>query len=190
MKIELDCTWNNQKNRAKQSIYFTHRPKSIFQIPSEKILYIQNFLQEAPLQGPSSIKEMQAMAEKFPQSLYVQWSLYKLLQFFGYTKEAQELFSMIKKKFLGEVFPTCIEAEIALKEKRYEDFPRFFREIQVLKGAFPRRRSFFFEEVLLFHNLWGRYFFETGDALQADKHRKIIFTLMEVFQNLPGKIGV
>lgn len=183
MKLELECTWNNKKNKAKQRIHFDYQPKSIFGAPIEKVLLIQKLVNDARLGGPSVLKEIEALVEEFPKSLYLSYNNFKILQFFEYTDEANSLFSKMKKRFPGEVFIKCINAESLLINKEYEQFSELFNHIEVLKGAFPKRRDFYFEEALFFHHLWGRYFFERGDELQADKHKRLIQVIMNTLQN-------
>ncbi len=183
MKLELDCTWDNKKNRAKQRIQFDYLPKSIFGMPVDKITLIQKLAQRAHVEGPSILKDIEEISNQFPKSLYALLNYYKTLQFFEYLEEVDEVFIKMKKLFPEEIFTKCIASELLLNNKEYEKFPEIFNHIEVLKGAFPKRRDFFFEEALFFHNLWGRYLFETGNGFQAEKHKKLILLIVNTLQN-------
>lgn len=183
MKLELDCTWNDKKDRAKQRIRFDYYPKAIFKLPIEKITMIQELAQKAPTEGPSTLKAIEELTRKFPKSLYALLNYYKVLNFFEYLDEASGVFIKMKELFPEEVFIKCIDGEFLLNKKEYKKFTELFNNIEVLKGAFPKRSDFFFEEAIFFHNLWGRYFFETGDGFQAEKHKKLIILIMNTLQN-------
>lgn len=183
MKLELECTWNNKKNKAKQRIHFDYLPKSIFGLPVEKILLTQKLVHDAKTSGPAVLKEIHDLVEEHPKSLYLSFNYFKTLQFFEYLDEADALFAKMKKLFPGEVFIKCIIGESLLINKDYENFSEVFNQIEVLKGAFLKRKDFYFEEALFFHHLWGRYFFETGNELQADKHKRLILLIMNTLQN-------
>ena len=183
MKLHLNCTWNNEKNRAKQIIHFDYAPKAIFGMPVEKIPLLQKLIKNIAIEGVSVLKDIEKLAEQFPKSLYILLNYYKALQFFKYLDEAKQVLTKIENKFPDEVFTKCLLGESFLLNKKYEAFPVVFNHIEVLKGAFIKRREFFFEEALFFHNLWGRYFFETGNEIQANKHRNLILFIMNMLQN-------
>ncbi len=183
MKLELDCSWNDKKNRAKQSIHFDYRPKSIFMMPDDKISLIQKLSQTARAKEPSAIKNIEELVKQFPKSLYALVNYYKVLQFFEFLDESRQVFSNIEKRFPREVFTRCIIGKFLLSSKRYQEFSQIFNRIEVLKGAFPERRMFFFEEALFFHNLWGLYWFEIGDEIQSEKHKRLFLFIMNTLQN-------
>jgi hypothetical protein len=183
MKLELECTWNDKKNKAKQRIHFDFRPKSIFNLPEEKIVLIQKTAHNAHLEGPPVLKVLEKLTRQFPKSLYARLHYFKILHFFEYFEEAEDLFTTMKRQFPEDVFTKCLIGQSLLSNKEYEKFQKLFNHIEVLKGVFPKRRDFYFEEALFFHNLWGQFFFETGNGLQAGKHKKIILLILNTLQN-------
>lgn len=184
MQLEIDCSWNEKKCRAKQKIHFDYRPKTLFCLPQEKIELLQTLGQNAHLEGPRVLEELDALVKQYPKSLYAQLIYFQTLQFFEYQEEAHKLLSQMKNAFPGQVFVKCLLGEILFRSKREEEFPALFNHVEVLQGAFSRRRGFFFEEALFFHNLWGRYFFEKGDEIQAQKHTKFIFLIVNTLKNV------
>lgn len=81
MKLQLDCTWNDKKNRAKQTIHFDYCPKSIFGLPREKILLVQNFSQTAHLEGPAALKNIEELVRRFPKVFMCYLTIIKFYRF-------------------------------------------------------------------------------------------------------------
>ncbi|MCI5052803.1 MAG: hypothetical protein MRY21_06695 [Simkaniaceae bacterium] len=183
MKLELDCTWNENKNRAKQSIHFDYRPKSLFSMPDEQVFELQKLAHSLPQATPEVIGQIEALLKKYPKSLYAQVNYYQVLLFFELIEDAEEISKQLQKEHPDALFTKCILGGELLSKKQYDRFPQLFNHIEVLKGAFPKRRSFFYEEALNFHNLWGRYFLETGNGAQADKHKKLLVFIMNTLQS-------
>ena len=164
-------------------IYFDYQPKVLFKLPTEKIKLLYKLAKDAPIEGPSILKDLQNLAQKYPKSLYCSFIYYQTLCFFEYFDEADKILAKMKKNFLEQVFVKCIMAEALLEKKDYKKFSSLFKHIEVLKGAFSKRRDFYFEEALFFHNLWGRYFFENKDEFQAQKHKKMILLIMNTLNS-------
>ena len=156
MKMEVDCTWQQKKKKAKVVINFTYTPKNIFLMPQDKILSLQDLAMNSFQMGPPVLKQLQSFIKQYPKSPYAYFAYYKTLDFFEYEEEAEAVFQMMQKKFSNQLFTRCIASGYLIKENKHQDFHDGFEGIEVLKGAFPNRREFFFEEALLFHNLWAK----------------------------------
>jgi len=182
VKLEIECTWNEKQNKAKQVIHFDYLPKSIFSMPDDKIAFAQKLFQTAGIEGPSALEELKALKDQFPKSLYANFVYLRSLIFFQYLEEAEEYIEKLTKRFPHQPLLLCSIASDLLNDKSYKKFVSLFNNIEVLKGAFPKRRKFFFEEALFFHNLWGRYWFETGNELQSEKHKKMISLVLNTMQ--------
>ena len=184
MKLEVDCTWNQGKNKAKLIIKYDFLPKKIFSMPEAEIIELQRLAQTAKLEGPNIFKKLKIFTEKYPKSLYANAILYQTLAFFEYEDEAILLFENIKKSFPKEVFTRCIEASYLLKNKKIEEFLKYFKNTEVLKGVFPRRNLFYFEEALFFHNLWIQYYSEIKDEIQMEKHKRFNLLMLNMLQSI------
>lgn len=180
MKLEVECTWNHKKNKAKQIIHFDHQPKSLFLMPSEKVYLLQALGIEAASNGPPILKELENIRDQFPNSPYANFCYHRALEFFEYFEESTLLFDQMKKAFPDEVFIKCILAKNFLQNKDHDKFLELFNNIEVLKGVFPKRLSFFCEEALYFHKLWLNYFHMTGDGIQEEKHKKFIVIIFDL----------
>jgi hypothetical protein len=183
LKLEVECTWNEKRNKAKQTIRFDYAPKSIFCMPDEKVHYLRTLSQTAGESGPSVLKDLKSLKEQFPKSLYAGVIYYQTLEFFEYLEEAEEVLLELKKHFPQQVFLRCFLAKKLLKNSEHEAFTDFFQNIEVLKGVFPKRKLFFFEEALFFHNLWVYHFEKMGDGLQSEKHQRFILLIMNTLQS-------
>ena len=174
MELELDCTWNEGKNKEKQIIHFNYKPYSLFEMPDEEIAALQKSCRAPHLQGPSLLEELAEVTKKYPKSLYALLMYHQSLKFFEFTDDADECRVSIDKKFSKQVFVKCMAAEEYIKEKRYNEFTSLFGGIEVLKGAFPQRKHFYYEEAMCFHSMWGQYFYQTGNEEQSQKHAKLL----------------
>ncbi|MDN3507311.1 MAG: hypothetical protein P0S94_00140 [Simkaniaceae bacterium] len=183
MTISIDVSWNQGKSKGKLVIDYDYTPKKIFEMPPEKIFAMQKMAQDSAQEGPPIIAKYEAYRKAFPKSLYAMVMHFQVLEFFQMKKQAAEIFLEMKKKFPDEVFTRCIAAEYMLKHKKLDEFPKAFRGVPVLKGAFPKRRRFFFEEVLMFHNLWGQFQTMKGDDNETGKHAAMIQMVMETFES-------
>ncbi|PCI93541.1 hypothetical protein COB11_05155 [Candidatus Aerophobetes bacterium] len=183
MRLEVDCSWNEGKNKAKQTICFTHHPEDLFQMTEEKISEIQALSQSAPTEGPKALEKILKIKEKFPKSLYAAIIYYQTLNFFEYTEEADTLLKGLKKEYPKEILVKCSLANKLLKDKLLDKFFELFRGLEVLVAAFPKRKEFFFEEALFFHDLWIHYYTLSGDGIQCEKHKKFNFLLLNTFQS-------
>lgn len=184
MKLEIDCSWNEGKNSAKETICFDHQPEGLFKMPKEKILEIQALSQAAPTSGPKALEEIKRIKEIFTDSLYATMIYYQTLCFFEFIEEAEQLLKVLKKKHPKELLIRCAIASKFLKEKKTEDFYNFFRGLEVLVAAFPERKEFFFEEALFFHDLWIHYHMLTGNEIQAERHKKFNLLLINTFKSM------
>ncbi len=178
MKLEVDCSWNKAKEKAKQTIHFDYLPKSIFCMPEEKILALQDLHHTAHLEGPIILDKLQHFLSSHPDSLYALVIYYQILQFFGYVEDGKKLLNIMKKQFSGEVFVECMLAKELLEQGKVDQFFFFFGRTEVLQGVFPKRSGFFFEEALFFHHLWMRYFSIKGNLCQLQKHQQFINLMM------------
>ncbi|MCH9621661.1 MAG: hypothetical protein S4CHLAM20_10860 [Chlamydiia bacterium] len=184
MKLELDCSWNKNKNKAKVQIIFDYRPKSLFNLPISKIHRLKELAQNS---NASSLDEIKELIRQYPKSPYLLMHYYNALRSFKRPHEAADAFNKMVTLFPDQVFTKCMLGEIRLKQKEYKRLSSLFNDIEVLKGAFPKRRIFFFEEALCFHNLWGCYHFETGNKEQAEKHKKLFMFILNTAKNLSNK---
>ena len=184
MAISVDVSWNQGQSKGKLIIDFDYAPKKIFEMPPEQVFQMQQMAQGSGKDGPGVIEKYEAYRKAYPKSLYAMVLHFQVLEFFEMKKEAAELFKEMQQKFPGEVFTRCIAAEYMLKHKKLDDFPKAFRGVPVLKGAFPKRRRFFFEEVLMFHNLWGQFQTMKGDEKEAAKHAAMIQMVMQTFDSI------
>ena len=110
MQLKVECTWNNKKDKGTQIIRFDHKPQSFFALPTDKIDALQKRLLEVPQIGPPMIKELESLKENYPKSLYINFHLYRVYEFFEYTEEKDNLFNEMKKNFPNELVVKCIEA--------------------------------------------------------------------------------
>lgn len=189
MKLEVDCTWDNKQKKAKQSIHFDFRPKLIFSMPEQVASRLQELAHSIGVEGPTALEELKTSHEQYPKSVYAGYVYYRAFLFFELFEEADELFQQLRKRFNDQLLIKGILANQFLKDKNYKSAGAVFSDIEVLKGAFPRRKQFFFEEALVFHHFWGRYFFETGNELQSEKHQRFIFLITNTFQSFCATIG-
>ncbi|MCH9630456.1 MAG: hypothetical protein S4CHLAM37_04560 [Chlamydiia bacterium] len=183
MKLEVDCSWNEGKNKAKQTICFNHTPEDLFRMPEEKIAEIQALSQNAPTDGPKALEAIHKLKKEFPKSLYAAIIYFQTLNFFEYTEEADALLKNLKKKYPNELLVKCSIANKLLKDNKIDEFFKFFSGLEVLIAAFPKRKEFFFEEALFFHDLWIHYYTRTGDEIQGEKHKKFNFMMLNTFQS-------
>lgn len=184
MKLEVDCTWNEKRHRAKLVICFDYCPKSLFSMPNEIISRVQKLSQSAANSGPPVLEELKLLHQRYAKSPYLAFIYWQTLEFFQYDDEADQLLAQLARRFPEQPLTKCALANQLIKDKKYQAFASVFNHIEVLKGAFPKRRFFFFEEALCFHHLWGRYSFETGNEVQCEKHKKFLFLIMNTLKSL------
>ncbi len=182
MKLEVDCSWNNKKNRAKLIICYKYVPKNIFLMPEEIIRKSQDLSFNGKQMGPPALKELKEIKEKYPKSLYAAFSYYKLLDFFEYEDEAEQLYNEVIKEFPSQVLTECLKANLFLVNHEYEAFKKIFNNVEVLKGSFPNRKMYYFEEVLFFHNLWAKYSYDMKNEVQQKKHLAFIQLILNTLQ--------
>ncbi|MCB1075307.1 MAG: hypothetical protein KDK59_07210 [Simkania sp.] len=189
MKLDLECTWNEKKKKVKQSIHFDFHPKLIFSMPNEVTIRLQQLAHSIGVEGPKALEELKSSYEQYPKSVYAGYVYHRALMFFELFEEADELFQELRKRFEDQLLIKSILAYQLLKNKKYEDASAVFQGIEVLKGAFPRRKQFFFEEAFIFHHFWACYFLETGDELQSEKHQRLMFLITNTFKSFCATIG-
>lgn len=183
MKLEIECTWNEKRNKAKQVIRFDYRPKSLFCLPDEKIKLMQTLTRKASQEGPSTLDELKTIKIQHPNSLYANFLYYQTLAFFEYHEESEELLSELQDRFPEEVLTKCLVSNLLLKDKKYDKFSAFFQKTEVLKGIFSKRKLFFYEEALFFHSLWANYFEGVKNEIQFEKHSRFIFLILNTLQS-------
>ena len=183
MKLEVECTWNEGKDKAKQQIYFNAKPKYIFSLPDETIFEIQRLEYALGKEGPVELEKLETLAKEHPKSLFTLISYYQALRFFELFDDAEPELQKMKKNFPSQAFTKCCMAESLLDAKKLDDFPATFDGMEFLQRAFPKRREFFFREALFFHNLWGRYHLEMGNEFKTGKHRNFIMLIMNTFNS-------
>ena len=180
MKLEIDTYWNNQKQKGKLKINFGFGPKAIFGLSAKKL----DTLQKITLNKEHSIlDQLEKFCFKNPNCLYALLFSYKTYLHYAQFNKAEEIFNKMNERFPEEVFTKCLVAERLLGKKKYPEFLALFNEIEAIKGAFYERKEFFYEEVLFFHNLWGRYHFENGHMEKAQKHKKFYEFIVNTLQN-------
>jgi len=183
MKLEVECTWNEKRNKAKQIIHFDFLPKSIFSMPKEKILCLQQLLEQAAERGPPVLGELQDLRKRYPKSLYADFIYYRALEFFELTDESAELFSEIQERYPQQVLTKCILANRLIKQGKWDEFPALFDHVEALKGAFPKRKAFFCEEALFFHHLWIYFYEKDGNGIQGEKHKRFFLLITQMLQS-------
>ncbi|WP_420421159.1 hypothetical protein [Simkania sp.] len=188
MKLDLECTWNEKQKKVKQSIHFDFRPKSIFLMPDEVTARLQQLAHSIGVEGPRALEELKNSYEQYPKSVYAGYVYHRALIFFELFEEADELFQELRNRFEGQLLIKSILAYQFLREKKYADASAVFDGVEVLKGAFPRRKQFFFEEAFIFHHFWACYFLETGDELQSEKHQRLMFLITNTFKSFCASI--
>lgn len=182
MKLSVECSWNDKKNKAKLIICYKYVPKSIFLMPVEIIRKAQDLSFNGRQMGPPALKELKEIKEKYPKSLYAAFSYYKLLDFFEYDDEAERLYNEIVKNFPSKVLTECLKANSLIIKQEYEKFKKIFNNIEVLKGVFPNRKMFYFEEALFFHNLWAKYYYDMKNEIQQQKHLAFTQLILNTLQ--------
>ena len=184
MKLEIECSWNNNKSRAMQIVRFDFLPKSVFAMPDEKALIARSLAEKLHTDGPPILDKILFLKEQYPKSLYLYFVYYSALSFFDYKEEIASLLLELQKKFPSQPFTKCIVGNELIKEEKYDEFSKLFNKIEVLKGVFPKRQAFNFEEVLCFHSLWLRYFEHQGDGFQYQKHQKFMGLVVNTYKSL------
>lgn len=174
MKIHLDCTWNESKDSGKITIHFGFKPKSLFCVEESEIRLMHSLMENLESKKPSALRAVKDLADKHKKSIYLNVSYYNALKEFERFSTAKNLLDQMEKDFPGQLFTKCLMGESFLMEENYEEFFALFNGKEVLKTAFPKRKSYFFEEAMCFHNLWGYYFFKKGNQDQASKHQKLL----------------
>ncbi len=175
MRLSVDCTWNDKKERAKVVITFQNAPKTLFHHMKVADIARLKFLQSnCLLEGPQVLQEFERYTEKYPKSIYALYAHYQCLRSFELFEDAHDLFLQMKEKFPDQVFTQCIEAHRSLEKKSFDDF----FECEVLKGVFPRRKVFYYQEALLFHHVWRMYYQMKKKPSKSTSHDKF-FALIE-----------
>jgi|GEM_PF-5276019 len=186
MNLEVECTWNNNKNKGKVNISYLALPENFFKLNEEELKKILELEKDFMLKGPPALKELEEMYKTHPDSQYVALAYYQGLRGFELLDEAEEAFNEIKSKFPDALITKCIEAHILLEEEDIEGFEKIFNGEQVLKAAYPDRERFHFKEALLFHSCWGIYFSHSGDITKMQKHEQfigLILNTLKAFNN-------
>ena len=178
MKLEIECTWNEKKHKAKMTICFDSLPKTLFAMPPDQIRLIQKLGRE----GDKGLAQLKEIKMRYPRSLYATFVYFQALEFFKQQAEADQLFCEIQDKFPKEVLTRCMLAERALKQNQYEEFKAHFQGLEVLKPIFRYRKLFFFEEALFFHNLWVNYYIVKEQPFQQQKHLQFIRLIMNLLK--------
>lgn len=189
MKLEVDCSWDEKRKKAKQIITFEYFPKNIFLMPNETISQLQKFGQTANLEGPPILDRIKAIMVQYPKSVYAAMIYYQTLEFFEYEDKAKSVFESIKKKFPKQVFTKLAIAKQMLKREEFDKFVAFFKKAEILKGVFPQRKLFFFEEVLFFHDLWIQYFGATRNEIQFNKHKNFNLLIINTLKTYALRNG-
>lgn len=181
MRLEIECSWDNQQKKAKMVLVFGYAPSQLFCMPEEDIEKLKYYAGEAPTAGPKVLSKIEEIVEAYPESLYATFVFLEVLRFFQMEEEYSEIFKKMKKKFPSEVFVKCLVAQQYLVKKEIPKFLKCFFETEVLKGAFPEREEFFVEEAIFFHRLWMEYYALEGNEEKRQKHEKF---LALIFNNL------
>ena len=150
-------------------------------MPKEEIRTLQALGGEAAHEGPPILLKLDDIRKKYPKSLYAQFVYFQTLYFFKFETEITKLAEILEKQFPDEVLVNCIKADLYLKERQFDLFLDCFSHAEALKGSFPKRRIFFFEEALFFHLLWGKYHAEKGDFFQHQKHVDFLQLLSKTY---------
>lgn len=174
MRLEVDCTWNQKKEKAKLVLVFDYAPEPLFSMPLDKIHLLKELAAQSMLEGPKVLPRMETIIKENPGSLYAVFIYFEVLNFLTLDKEAAALFKKLKKQWPQEVFTRCIQARTLLQQGKNADFFSYFKGIEVLKGVFVKRELFFFEEALFFHKLWAHYFHAERDEGMHQKHMQFI----------------
>lgn len=179
MQFEIDCTWKQKTRRAKLVICRGFRPKSLFAMPEAKIRTLQQLSLEAKRGKSSALFDLQTLKASYPKSVYAAFVLLLTYQAIGDQESAKQVFLDLVKQFPNEVITRCLQAGKTLRETNYDKFFEDFQGEEVLKGSFPKRRVFFIEEALLFHNLWVQYYDIKGQPTLSEKHKQFIALLLQ-----------
>lgn len=186
----MDCTWNEGKEKAKQVITFEHRPKTLFQMSDDKILELERLTRELHLEGPPALKKIKEIKKKHPTSLFAHVTYLQALEFFEYKDDAKKEFKKVKQLFPQEPFTFCYEGRYLLEKGDLVGFEKLFSGIEVLKGIFPKRRLFYFEEALAFHHLWAFFFQKIRKQDSFEKHKKVIIFILNTRKSIAESCSV
>ena len=138
MKIEIDCTWKEGKKKAKVTIHFDYRPKSLFAAPEEDLKKLHSLLKMDQTKKPSDLRPIREMAEKYPKSPYMLLHYHNALQVFERFTTAEKILETMQEKFPEEIFTKCLVAEKFLKEENYEDFKKVLKTMKYYAVLFQR----------------------------------------------------
>lgn len=188
MKLEIECSWEDEKKQAKVTIAFDNSPKSIFQMPGDKIDYVKYLEKNCLLEGPKILHELEQIAIYTPKSIYASFVYFQALRSFEFFEEASEFFVGMKEAFPDQLITKSIEAHYALEENDLKRFPSIFSNHEVLKPAFPNRKVFYFQEAILFHNAWALYYSFQKDVFQAQKHDNFIALIINAVQSVTARL--
>lgn len=180
--LVVDCSWNEQKKRKKLLIHFDYLPKKVFSLPEEKIPELQHLLQRASEHDLDTLAECDAWQKAYPNSLYVWVISYQVVDLLGDESSLETIHEILLNHFSGEPFTKCLIAKKQLDEKDQKGFLKTLSH-EVLLPAFPKRKGFFFEEALFFHQLWFRYFSENGQVEKAQTQQQFLVLLVNTLKS-------
>lgn len=180
MKLEVDCSWKNGEKSAKVLVRFDNKPKSLFNLTDQEVERIRELEDTCLLDGPVGLNELENICIKNPKSLYACIAYFFALRSFEFFDEAQELFHRIQKDFPGKIMTKCLEGLYLIEEDKNKEFFSLFSGNEVIKGAFPKRLFFHYQEVLLFHFAWEVYHSCQKDVFQQEKHEKMSSMIKDI----------
>ena len=174
MQLEIDCTWKNKTKKGTLFITYDQKPKSIFGLKEIDFSQIKELEVKSITQGPDTLDEWEKLLSQFPKSPYAHFCYFKILRTLGLPDKATAFFQKMEKKFPSQVLIKCIKGHYLLDEEKTDAFSKIFHDEDVLLGAFKRRKIFHYEEGILFHEGWNRYYTMENHPQKAASHEKFI----------------
>lgn len=184
MNLQIDCTWNKNSESGKLLVTFDNTPSSFFSLDPKAIDRIKSLEKSCLLDGPVGLKELEEIQKDNPNSLYAFLICFQALRSFEFFDEAFDLFKKMHKKFPNEVIVKSLQGYYFLEDKNLKGFFELFKGSEVLIPAFPERKSFHYQEALLFHYVWDLYHTMQKDVFQAEKHKKMMDLLLNASEEL------
>lgn len=189
MRIEVDCSWRvgDKRKTGKVSISFLAEPAELFPSDPKDGALLVELADKYLLEGPATLELLKDLYLKYTDKVFPCMVYYFALKDFGYVTEAEDLFVELSKNFSEEPLYKCAEAQLHFEKNDLEAIPPLFLGQESLKGSFPNREVFFFQEAIFYHKVWETWFNLSGDLLQAEKHFKfqiLITDTLSTFQKM------
>ncbi|MEL7432108.1 MAG: hypothetical protein AAGI90_06260 [Chlamydiota bacterium] len=182
MTLQIDCSWNQGKNRGMLTISFDPAPKELFDLSEENMAALGEMVKSLPNEGPKGLEKLEAFQKQFPSSLYLGYCLHQAYTFFQQEKDLAKLRKKLERKFSATLLYQCILAEKDLADT--SDSPiEPFEGNEVLLAAFPGRTLFYYKEAIAFHEVWLKYLSMIENPIAIEKHKRFLFLIFNTHKS-------